>query len=426
MIKKKKIPKLLLKLDISKAFDTVSWQFLLEVLQGWGFGCRWRGWISLLLSTASTHILLNGQPGAPIAHRRGLRQGDPLSPMLFVIVMDALNRLFVKAQRDNVLQPIGVQAIKHHCSLYADDVILLLSPSAEEARAVKFILQLFGDASGLVTNVDKCSITPICGEHEAIHAFHEVLPCQILEFPIKYLGVPLSTMALPENQYRPLIDRIGSKLPAWQGKLLNRSGRLVLVKSTLSALAIYLMMSAKLPTWVIHEIDSLRRNFLWAGKDHAVRGKNLVAWPTVCTPISCGGLGVIDLRLSGFALRARWLWMQRTDDDRAWSALPIKIEPEVRALFDASVIVAVGNGTRTLFWLDNWIDGRSVRSVAPHLHNFVPPRITKRRTVAEALDQKRWIRDIQGGLSVAAIRDYVLLWHTLAGTSLTDEPDRFS
>ena len=86
--------------------------------------------------------------------------------MLFVIVMDALNRLFVKAQRDNVLQPIGVQAIKHHCSLYADDVILLLSPSAEEARAVKFILQLFGDASGLVTNVDKCSITPICGEQK--------------------------------------------------------------------------------------------------------------------------------------------------------------------------------------------------------------------------------------------------------------------
>ena len=72
-------------------------------------------------------------------------------------------------------------------------------------------------------------------------------------------------MALPKSQYRPLIDKIGAKLPAWQGKLLNRSGRLVLVKSTLSALPIYLMMSDKLPSWVIHEIDSLRRNFLWSG-----------------------------------------------------------------------------------------------------------------------------------------------------------------
>ena len=107
LLKRKKIPKLLLKLDISKAFDTVSWQFLLEVLQAWGFGNRWRGWISLLLSTASTRILLNGQPGAPIEHRRGLRQGDPLSPMLFVIVMDVPNRLFAKAQLSNVLEPTG-------------------------------------------------------------------------------------------------------------------------------------------------------------------------------------------------------------------------------------------------------------------------------------------------------------------------------
>ena len=108
--------------------------------------------------------------------------------MLFVIVMDTLNWLFVKAQNDEVLQPIGVPAIRHHCSLYADDAILLLSPSVDEARDVKFILQLFGDASGLVTNVAKCSITPIYGEQAAIQAFHAVLPCQVLEFSIKYLG----------------------------------------------------------------------------------------------------------------------------------------------------------------------------------------------------------------------------------------------
>jgi len=213
--------------------------------------------------------------------------------MLFIIVMDTLNRLFVKAQNDEVLQPIGVPAIRHHCSLYADDAILLLSPCVDEARAVKFILQLFGDASGLVTNVDKCSITPIYGEQAAIQAFHVVLPCQVLEFPIKYLGVPLSTMALPKSQYRPLIDKIGAKLPAWQGKLLNRSGRLVLVKSTLSALPIYLMMLDKLPSWVIHEIDSLRRNFLWSGglsiaaiRDY-VRLWHTLAWITLNDEPDC-------------------------------------------------------------------------------------------------------------------------------------------
>jgi len=273
--------------------------------------------------------------------------------------MDALNRLFVKAQNDSVLQPIGVPAIKHHCSLYADDAILLLSPSANEARAVKLILELFADASGLVTNVSKCSITPIFGDPAAIEAFHEILPCPIVDFPIRYLGVPLSTRPLPKCHFRPLIDKVADKLPAWQGKLMNRSGRLTLVKSTLSALPFYLTMSDKLPSWVIKEIDSLRRNFLWSGKEAAVRGKNMVAWETICTPTSCGGLGLVDMRLSGFALRVRWLWLQRTEDDRAWSALPIKIELEVQALFDASVTVTMGNVERTLFWLDNWINGRS-------------------------------------------------------------------
>jgi len=184
-------------------------------------------------------------------------------------------------------------------------------------------------------------------------------------------------------------------------------------------------MSDKLPAWVIDEIDSLRRNFLWAGKETAVRGKNLVAWPTVCCPTSCGGLGVANLRLSGFALRVRWLWMQRTEEQRAWSALPIKIEPEVQALFDASVVVHVGNGERTLFWLDNWINGSSVARMAPHLFQVIPKRIARRRTVADALPHRRWIRDIRGGLSVLVLRDYIQLWQTISDLQLSSDPDRF-
>lgn len=125
LLRKKKVPKFLLKLDISKVFDTVAWPFVLEVLEAWGFGQRWRDWIALLLSTASTRILLNGQPGAPIHHLRDLRQGDPLSPMLFILAMDVLNRLFTKAAEEGLLQPLGHRAIKFRCSMYADDVMLL-------------------------------------------------------------------------------------------------------------------------------------------------------------------------------------------------------------------------------------------------------------------------------------------------------------
>lgn len=87
---------------LAKAFDSVAWTFLLEVLEHAGFPARWRDWISTILYTASTWVLVNGRPGDQIRHARGLRQGDPLSPLLFVIVMEVLNELISEADRRGV------------------------------------------------------------------------------------------------------------------------------------------------------------------------------------------------------------------------------------------------------------------------------------------------------------------------------------
>lgn len=97
-------PRILLKLDLARAFDSVSWPFLFEVLRRYGFNDRFLGLIAILLSSASTRVLLNGAPRPAIWHRCGLRQGDPVSPELFVLAVDTLGRLFRRAAELKVLQ----------------------------------------------------------------------------------------------------------------------------------------------------------------------------------------------------------------------------------------------------------------------------------------------------------------------------------
>ena len=128
-LQRHKRPGLFLKLDIAKAFDSVRWDFLMEVLEQFGFQPKWRAWVSILLATSSTSVLLNGSRGNWFKHFKGLRQGDPLSPMLFIMVMEPLQRLFHIATMDGLLSPLGATVTKLRASLYADDAAIFLNQS---------------------------------------------------------------------------------------------------------------------------------------------------------------------------------------------------------------------------------------------------------------------------------------------------------
>lgn len=176
----RKTPCVLLKVDIARAFESVSWQYLLEVLQHLGFSRRWCNWISIMLSTASTRIPLNGRPGRRICHARGLR---PVTHVGHHSDGYVLNRLLICMDLWRFLTPLPCMPIRYWASLYVDDIVLFVAPLVADLTALKTSLEIFATASGLYTNLDKCVATPIHCSQEQIDLVSETMTCAVADFP---------------------------------------------------------------------------------------------------------------------------------------------------------------------------------------------------------------------------------------------------
>lgn len=143
----------------------------------------------------------------------------------------------------------------------------------------------------------------------------------------------------------------------------------------LSTIPVYAMLADELPPSVRKELDSICRKFLWAGSTTSSHGKCMVAWKTVCQPLGLGGLGTPNFKLTSIVLQTRWLWLQCTEEERGWSPLPLAMHKDVCTFLRASTLVEIGDGQRTLLWLDNLIAGKSIyNSPLPWRHSFL--RIT--------------------------------------------------
>jgi hypothetical protein len=149
---KSKTPTLLFKLDIKKAFDSIRWDYMMELLQHFGFPSKFHDWIAALLSTSTSRVLLNGIAGDPIKHGRGLRQGDPLSPLLFVLAIDPLHHIPRKATEQGRIQKLRERVPMIRTSLYADDAAIFMAPIKRDINFLASMLHHFDDVTGLVTN----------------------------------------------------------------------------------------------------------------------------------------------------------------------------------------------------------------------------------------------------------------------------------
>lgn len=122
--------------------------------------------------------------------------------------------------------------------------------------------------------------------------------------------------------------------------------------------------------------------------------------------------------MQGWALRIRWLWLQKTNASRPWEGLPIEVPRNAQAMFAVAVDTTVGDGASTKFRTDRWLQGKTIAEIAPHLFGIIPKRITKTRIVAQALVNWTWVKDITGALKVQIISEYLQVWDLVEGLNL--------
>jgi len=202
-LQKKKLPGMLLKIDLSKAFDKIIWDYMREMLLTFGFDKLWVTWMLNLTSTSFFSILVNGIPSRPFTPSRGIRQGDPLSPFLFIIMAEGLSRSIQAAVANNTLAGLALHGISPPIShsQFVDDTHMMGTPLVREANSILQILQTFSEASDLDYNKDKSLIFFFNTPHPVQRHISDLLGFQRSSLPSKCLGIPLIDNSLRNSSW---------------------------------------------------------------------------------------------------------------------------------------------------------------------------------------------------------------------------------
>jgi hypothetical protein len=186
----------------------------------------------------------------------------------------------------------------------------------------------------------------------------------------------------------------------------------------LTSMLIYLAMAVDIPAWGWKAVNKFQGGFFLRGCKEAKGGHCHVAWGKVCRPMELGGLGISSLKELGWALRMRWSWLEKTNPNQPWLALPIRIPDTVRAFFSVAMQAEIGDGSSTLFWQDRWLHGQRIADFAPRLIAAIPKRRINMYTVQEAPNANKCISDIHGAVTVGVMVEYLHLWEILLTVEL--------
>jgi ribonuclease HI/exonuclease III len=413
-------PGMLIKLDLSKAFDRASWQYIRAVLSSFGFDQTWINWVLNLTSSAFFSILVNGVPSKPFSPTRGIRQGDPLSPFLFVLLAEGLGRYIKASIFEGSLKGLplhNIQPAPSH-SQFVDDTLLMNSPTVQEATKLNSILSDFSEASGMELNLDKSKLYFFNTPPPVQRHISRLLGIPRSSLPSNYLGVPLTGAAASHISWDSLLLSISNRLRNWTFRPLNIASRLVLLKSVLQALPTYLFTALAAPKKVIKAIRTLQRNFLWSG--HQPNKKwALVNWDKLCMPKNQGGLGLRDPGKMNQTMGAKIWWRWLKNPTAAWAQLwkrkyaPHTPEDQLirhnnhiqgsnvwntawlnRTVVQQHAFWELREGGSALFWTDSWQQLRPLETIDElaalkrTLHQHALPKV-KELWVSQP-PQQRW------------------------------------
>ncbi|XP_035843169.1 uncharacterized protein LOC110887759 [Helianthus annuus] len=318
-----------LKIDFEKAYDFVNWNFVIGILEKMGFPLRWCAWIKGILSSARASVLVNGSPTFDFPCFKGMRQGDPLSPFLFLIVMEALSFLINKAVEKGLFKEISLPnsgpCVSH--LFFEDDAIIMGEWSTENVKVVIRILRCFYICSGLRMNIRKSNIYGIGVDRSEVESVAESIGCKPDGFPFKYLGITVGANMNRICNWRPVFDVFESRLSLWKASGLSIAGRVTLIKSVLESLPNYYFSLFKAPVRVVKDLEKLMRRLCW---------------------------DFLPLRAS---INGVWRNIHKVCSGRFVEYLSLK------SLMGG----VVGNGQDLLFWLDPWLTCSPLKVEFPNL-----------------------------------------------------------
>ncbi|GJS24794.1 RNA-directed DNA polymerase, eukaryota [Tanacetum coccineum] len=340
--KHKKRNAFIFKVDFEKAFDTVKWDFLLDTLQAFGFGQKWCNWINGCLQSATGSVLVNGSPSSEFQFFRGLKQGDPISPFLFILIMESLHLSFSRVINEGLFKGIAINpsfSISH--LFYADDAVFVGEWNDSNIKTVVKVLKCFFLASGLKINLLKSKLMGVGVNPNEVSRVATSIGCSTFTAPFKYLGVSVGDNMSRIASWDDIIFKVSNRLSKWKLKTLSIGGRLTLLKSVLSSIPLYHMSIFKAPIGVLNKLEAIRRNF-FNGVDGS---ENKIAW------IVHGNHGAFGYRMVS-SKGSPWLDIIR--DLSTLKSKGIDLMNFMRK--------KIGNGHNTSFWNDPWLDGEILKS----------------------------------------------------------------